>query len=168
MDDLDLEQALVRVMGKGSKERIVPVGTKAINALKGYLVCRHLLTGKSGTTSETALFLGRPRRTTFRPCFFAGKWINTFKLWPLKSGLSPHSIRHTFATHMLEAGADIRSIQGVAGTPPASRPLRNTLMLISTISTPCTIGLTPARTIRRNGARMPIPSSKVDRYGTPI
>ncbi len=106
--DLDICTEMVRVMGKGSKERIVPVGNSAISALKDYLAER-------GDVSENApLFLGikgkRINRRTVATVI--KKWssgLSTFR------PVSPHTLRHTFATHLLEGGGDLRSIQELLG-----------------------------------------------------
>ena len=96
------------VMGKGRKERIVPVGSKAVEALKAYLEKRAALGG------EEPLFVNsRGGRLTARS---VGRLI---KKYTKSSGIfrkvSPHSLRHTFATHLLDAGADIREIQEMLG-----------------------------------------------------
>jgi integrase/recombinase XerC len=108
VNHLDLELGIVRVMGKGRKERIVPVGVKAIEALKAYLEERGDLDG------EEPLFLNlRGGRLTARS---VGRLV---KKYTRRSGIfrkvSPHSLRHTFATHLLDAGADIREIQEMLG-----------------------------------------------------
>jgi integrase/recombinase XerC len=105
---LDLELGIVKVMGKGRKERIVPVGMKAIEALKTYLEERGNLDG------EEPLFVNlRGGRLTARS---VGRLV---KKYTRQSGIfrkvSPHSLRHTFATHLLDAGADIREIQEMLG-----------------------------------------------------
>jgi integrase/recombinase XerC len=108
VNHLDLELGIVKVMGKGRKERIVPVGVKAIEALKAYLEERGDLDG------EEPLFLNlRGGRLTARS---VGRLV---KKYTRRSGIfrkvSPHSLRHTFATHLLDAGADIREIQEMLG-----------------------------------------------------
>ena len=105
---LDLDLGIVRVMGKGRKERIVPMGKKAIEALKAYLDWRGI------TESEEPLFVNlRGGRLTSRS---VGRFI---KQYTRASGIvrrvSPHSLRHSFATHLLDAGADIREIQEMLG-----------------------------------------------------
>ena len=105
---LDLNLGIVRVMGKGRKERIVPVGDQAIHALKVYLDQRR------DPESETPLFVNmRGGRLTSRS---VGRLI---KKYTRSSGIvrkvSPHSLRHSFATHLLDAGADIREIQEMLG-----------------------------------------------------
>ncbi len=106
--ELDLSGGLVRVMGKGGKERIVPVGRRAAEALQHYLEQR----GDIGP--KAALFLntraGRiNRRSVARIIDLHVLRIAAFKR------ISPHTLRHTFATHMLEGGADLRAIQELLG-----------------------------------------------------
>jgi len=108
LSQLELDLGIVKVMGKGRKERIVPVGTKAVEALKAYLKERDIL------KREEPLFVnqGGGRLTTRS----VGRLI---KKHTKNSGIfrkvSPHSLRHTFATHLLDAGADIREIQEMLG-----------------------------------------------------
>jgi integrase/recombinase XerD len=105
-EDLRLETASVQVRGKGDKERIVPIGAKAIAAIEAYMQRGRpgLVKGKM----QRALFLsvnGRPLTT---------QWV-----WKTVSGLSkgasPHKLRHSCATHMVEHGADLRSVQTLLG-----------------------------------------------------
>lgn len=106
--DLDLADGMVRVMGKGGKERIVPVGSVACGILRAYLAQR-----KAALPGEP-LFLGsRNRRISrqyvseiIRRC---SSGIEAFR------SISPHTLRHTFATHLLEGGGDLRSIQELLG-----------------------------------------------------
>ena len=107
--DLDMKEAIARVRGKGRKERIVPVGSKAMESITNYLAERISLRNKS-----SALFLnargGRlTQRSVSRILIKYSRMIN------LKGGLSPHTLRHTFATHLLHEGADLRSIQELLG-----------------------------------------------------
>ncbi|SJZ42303.1 integrase/recombinase XerC [Trichlorobacter thiogenes] len=106
--DVDRAAGMVRVLGKGSKERIVPIGAVALVALERYLAER-------GHPDDNApLFLGSRgarinRRAVAELVKRWSKLISTFK------SVSPHTLRHTFATHLLEAGADLRSIQELLG-----------------------------------------------------
>jgi integrase/recombinase XerC len=108
LNRLDLDLGIAKVMGKGRKERIVPVGSKAVESLKVYLEKRAALNG------EDPLFVNsRGERLTARS---VGRLV---KKYTKSSGIfrkvSPHSLRHTFATHLLDAGADIREIQEMLG-----------------------------------------------------
>lgn len=109
---VDIEEMLVRVMGKGGKERIVPFGEPAAEALERYRRDRLSLVARGPGTD--ALFLNaRGGRLTARSVHRMMK--NYVNQAALHSGLSPHSLRHAFATHLLERGADLRSIQELLG-----------------------------------------------------
>lgn len=109
---VDRDEMLVRVLGKGGKERIVPFGEPAAEALERYLKDRAVLVRRGPGTD--ALFLNaRGDRLTARSVHrMVRKYLNQAAL---HSGLSPHSLRHAFATHLLERGADLRSIQELLG-----------------------------------------------------
>ncbi len=106
--DLDLVGGMVRVLGKGGKERIVPVGGTAVEAVVSYLQLR-------GVPAETEpLFVGSRgqrinRRSVARIVEQQAGGIESFR------AVSPHTLRHSFATHLLEQGADLRSIQELLG-----------------------------------------------------
>ncbi len=111
--DVDPKEAWVRVRGKGDKEREVPVGTKALAALARYQSHARLELLERGTGS-TALFLNnRGTRLSQRS---VRRLLRDDQLRAGTTGqVSPHGIRHTFATHMLSEGADLRSIQEMLG-----------------------------------------------------
>jgi len=111
IDDLELRSRLVKVHGKGSKERIVPFGTKAEAALRAYIAVRGEL---SDDPEEQAMFVNyRGGRITTRSVrrLFDGY----LRKAALRAGISPHTMRHSFATHLLNAGADLRAIQELLG-----------------------------------------------------
>jgi len=109
---LDHETEQLRVLGKGSKERLLPVGEPAQHALRRYMERgRHAL---AGDPREAALFLSKSGRR------LSGSDVTRrLALWvrhaALQAGVSPHSLRHSFATHLLEGGADLRTIQELLG-----------------------------------------------------
>jgi integrase/recombinase XerC len=119
LNQLDSDLGIARVMGKGRKERIVPVGVKAIEALKAYLERRDRFMG------DAPVFVNSSGgRLTART---VGRLI---KKYTRHAGIfrkvSPHSLRHTFATHLLDAGADIREIQEMLGHSSLSTTQRYT------------------------------------------
>ncbi len=108
LDDIELRARLVKVRGKGSKERIVPFGSKAQEAVRAYLPVRRV------STDENALFLNyRGERITARSV--RRLFDRYVRAAALRAGLSPHTLRHSFATHLLNAGADLRGIQELLG-----------------------------------------------------
>ncbi len=121
VEDVDLEGKVVRVFGKGGKERIVPIGDKAVEAIRRYLPSRVLLL----KGDERALFLNRyGKRLTARSV------ERLIKAYSRTSGLfkdvTPHVLRHSFATHLLGGGADLRSIQEMLGHSNLSTTQRYT------------------------------------------
>ncbi len=109
--DIDFYNAFLRIKGKGSKERIVPINSASLKYLKLYLDKRSLLLKKK-TSDE--LFLNARGEGISRQGFFKNlKKILTKKGMP--TNISPHSLRHSFATHLIENGADLRSVQTMLG-----------------------------------------------------
>jgi len=111
--DVDFTKSVIRVLGKGDRERIVPIGRKALEAIKAY---RQRLREESGISDDTnaPLFLNRNQgRLTVRS--IARILDKIAKECGLLAPVSPHALRHTFATHMLDAGADLRIVQELLG-----------------------------------------------------
>jgi integrase/recombinase XerC/integrase/recombinase XerD len=112
VNSMDFESEQLRVLGKGNKERILPVGEPAQHALQRYLERgRHALTVDP---REKALFLSKSGRRLSNSDVTRrlGLWTREAAL---AAGVSPHSLRHSFATHLLEGGADLRTIQELLG-----------------------------------------------------
>lgn len=113
--DLDLLAGLVKVRGKGRKERIVPVGDHAQRALREYERARDQLCAQLGPKADrTAVFLNaRGKRMSVRG--IQADVTGWLKQVDEGAGLSTHSLRHSFATHLLDAGADLRAVQELLG-----------------------------------------------------
>ncbi len=112
LDWINLEYSYVKCRGKGSKERIVPLGTKAVEAIQNYIKTARPKIKKS--QDSRYLFLSKAGRPLRRENI----WV-IVKKCALKAGIpghiSPHKLRHSFATHLLENGADLRSVQEMLG-----------------------------------------------------
>ena len=112
IEHMNIEDGILRVFGKGSKERIVPLGENAKRALDAYLVRSR--PSFMNTNTDTTIFLSR-----------MGKGLSRKTIWYMikrysekaliKKAIKPHTMRHSFATHLLEGGADLRSIQDLLG-----------------------------------------------------
>ena len=111
-DDVDFFSGLVRVRGKGKKERIVPLGELALRAIQDYLAAKPSKDGEPG--SKKHLYINRSGgRLTDRS---VRRMIRKYaRRIALRKEVSPHMLRHSFATHMLDRGADLRSVQELLG-----------------------------------------------------
>lgn len=111
-DDVDLDSAQIRLFGKGRKERVLPLGQYAIDAIEAYLVRGRPALAAKGKGSA-ALFLN----TRGNPLTRTAAWnvINSIAERAGLEGISPHTFRHSFATHLLQGGADVRIVQEMLG-----------------------------------------------------
>lgn len=112
IDDLNLNMGLIKCFGKGSKERIIPLGSLAIESINNYLDYSRVKLNKK--PDENALFLNHHGRRITRQGFW--KIIKKYaKIASIEVDITPHTLRHSFATHLLENGADLRSVQEMLG-----------------------------------------------------
>jgi len=107
MTDVDMNRCVVKVFGKGSKERLVPFGETALDSLKEYLSERE-------QSSSKEIFLSNRGKKMTRVAFWQRVKIYLIRE-NLKNSISPHTLRHAFATHLLNRGADLRSVQLLLG-----------------------------------------------------
>jgi integrase/recombinase XerD len=116
ISDLDLRSGYLRCIGKGDKERLVPIGRKAISAVEVYLAGARPKFIRPGTPPQHSqiLFLARVGRRLSRITIWKILHDYGVKLG-LRGRLTPHKLRHSFATHLLEGGADLRSVQLMLG-----------------------------------------------------
>jgi integrase/recombinase XerC len=111
---INLEEQVLRILGKGNKQRLAPLSDSSLKALRAWLEQRPALLKADDKDKKNALFIGarggrlnrrQARRIIEKLCQRAG----------LAQAVSPHALRHSFATHLLEAGADLRSVQELLG-----------------------------------------------------
>ena len=107
MTDVDMKRCVVKVFGKGSKERLVPFGETALDSLKSYLNDRE-------QSSSKEIFLSNRGKKMTRVAFWQRVKVYLIRE-NLKNSISPHTLRHAFATHLLNRGADLRSVQLLLG-----------------------------------------------------
>lgn len=124
-EHIDLSGLTIRVLGKGRKERLVPIGTKAAAALREYLPRKRQFQQEAGQVDFTPVFINKyGRRLSSRSVARICK--KHFQKNGIDDTASPHSLRHTFATHLLDAGMDLRSIQEMLGHANLSTTQRYT------------------------------------------
>ena len=111
LDDIDLQQRSLRVTGKGNKTRQLPIGRKAVDALQRWLKARGSITHHSG---EQALFISQ-RGSRLAARTVQQRLEHLVRRQGLGTHLSPHMLRHSFATHLLESSSDLRAVQELLG-----------------------------------------------------
>jgi len=136
LEDLNLAGRMARVFGKGAKERLVPFNQSAADAVRLWLKDRAVL--RSGVAPPVAAGTGRARRVVGEPLFvnfrggrLTGRSVQRLVAhyvhgFSIRFGISPHALRHSFATHLLERGADLRAIQELLGHVQLSTTQRYT------------------------------------------
>ena len=110
-DEIDANELVVNIHGKGKKERQVPIGKTAVEAIKSYW----LLLAKPPESNEPVFFASEKTRSPIYPRLVQLRLKNYLNACGLDSSLTPHKLRHSYATHMLDAGADLRSVQEMLG-----------------------------------------------------
>ncbi len=113
IDDLDLESGVVRLTGKGSKERVVPVGSFAREACRAYLTRARPQLAAAGRSSPAVFFNSRGGRLSRQSAW--GVLKRAAGSAGIQAVVSPHTLRHSFATHLLDGGADVRVVQELLG-----------------------------------------------------
>jgi len=150
VDDLDLEEGAVRVLGKGSKERDVPIGRMAQDAIGTYL--RTARPSLATARSRGALFLNaRGGRLTRQSC--ARLLAGHARMAGVRRTVTPHDLRHSFATHLLEGGADVRVVQELLGHASVATTQIYTLVTTEHLRTAYDMAHPRARRDRVRGAR---------------
>jgi len=110
-DDINWNEQLIRVRGKGKKERLVPVGAPALEAIRLYWSGMPL-----APAADSPVFLANPqKRSPMYPRLVQLRLKRYLEIAGLDPNLTPHKLRHSYATHMLDAGADLRSVQELLG-----------------------------------------------------
>ena len=117
VDDLDLEAYSVRLRGKGDKERIVPLGSYAADAVTAYLVRARPLLATKGQGGAALLLNQRGRRLSRQSAWASVRGVAERAGLPadVVAAISPHTFRHSYATHLLDGGADVRVVQELLG-----------------------------------------------------
>jgi integrase/recombinase XerC len=126
LGDVDLDRAEVRVLGKGRKERLVPLGGKSVEALRAWLAVRSIVLHRKLRTQDPRAFFLSPRGARLGARAIQSMVHKYGVLGAGRADLHPHALRHTCATHMLGGGADLRAIQEMLGHASISTTQRYT------------------------------------------
>jgi site-specific recombinase XerC len=111
IEDVDTREQVVRVLGKGRKERLVPIGTPALRAIQNYRAAL----GTAPVPGDPVFYSDAERRSPIHPRLVQLRLKRHLEAAGLDPRLTPHKIRHSYATHLLDAGADLRSVQELLG-----------------------------------------------------
>jgi integrase/recombinase XerC len=124
VESIDVGRKMARVLGKGGKERFVPFNASAQKAIRAWLPDRELLSQPGSRERREPLFVNyRGRRLTVRSI---DRLVRRYAAGGVRAGISPHALRHSFATHLLQRGADLRAIQELLGHARLSTTQRYT------------------------------------------
>jgi integrase/recombinase XerD len=131
VDDLDPTTGVVRLFGKGSKQRQVPVGSYAVAAVQAYLVRGRPALARAGKGTPALLLNVRGSRLSRQSAWQVLR--DAADKIGLAQGISPHTLRHSFATHLLEGGADVRTVQELLGHASVTTTQIYTLVTVDTL-----------------------------------
>ncbi|MGW5054696.1 site-specific tyrosine recombinase XerD [Actinokineospora sp. NPDC004072] len=131
LDDIDATERAVRLDGKGGKQRIVPVGRPALAALDAYLVRARPALAAGGRGSPAVFLNARGGRLSRQSAWAALK--TAAEAAGITASVSPHTLRHSFATHLLEGGADVRVVQELLGHASVTTTQIYTLVTVTTL-----------------------------------
>ncbi|MBN6038686.1 site-specific tyrosine recombinase XerD [Amycolatopsis sp. 195334CR] len=131
LDDIDQDERTVRLDGKGGKQRLVPIGRPAVEALNAYLVRARPSLAARGRGSAAVFLNARGGRLTRQSAWQVLK--TSAERAGIQAVVSPHTLRHSFATHLLEGGADVRVVQELLGHASVTTTQVYTLVTVNTL-----------------------------------